>query len=215
MQIAPTVNATTPAELEEQMLILCRLTDRVQIDMADGILVNHKTVPMTYFANFCSEHEGQFVGNIFDMHLMVSEWEEVVSDLNELRSIIHINLILVHQAVFRKNSSNFFPTGLVLNPEDMVERETFKHVPAVQIMTVKPGGQGSEFLPENLAKMADLRNNGFKGEILLDGGIGEDTIPLILKQPILPDVLGIGSELTRSPAPQAEFKKLTDMIRKY
>ncbi|MFA6005571.1 MAG: hypothetical protein WC775_03765 [Patescibacteria group bacterium] len=215
MQITPTVNATTAQELEEQMILLCRLTDRIQIDVADGILINHKTIPLTHFAAFCEKHEGQFAGNIFDFHLMVSEWEDVVSDLNELRSIIHINLILVHQVVFRRNTSNFFPVGLVLNPEDTVSRETFKHVPAVQIMTVNPGPQGSPFLPQNLSKISDLRNSGYKGEILLDGGINEVTIPTILKQSVLPDVLGIGSQLTKSPSPQEEFKQLTDLIRKY
>ena len=215
MQITPTVLASTPQELEEQMIILCRLTDRIQIDVADGILVKNKTIPMAHFARFCEEREGQFVDKIFDFHLMVSEWEDVVSDLNELRSIIHINLVLVHQTVFRKNSSNFFPIGLVLSPEDIVTREMFKHVPAVQIMTVKPGHQGNLFLPKNLAKITDLRSDGFKGEILLDGGINKETIPYILKQPALPDVLGIGSELTKSTAPQEEFKELMQLIRKY
>lgn len=215
MQITPTVDAMTSEEFEEQMILMCRVSDRVQIDMADGVLVKSKTVPLDYISAFCEEHEGQFANNTFDFHLMVSEWENMVSDLNEVRSIIHINLVLVHQAVFRRNTSNFFPIGLVLSPEDMAERELFKHVPAVQIMTVKPGPQGSPFLPENLSKIADLRNSGYKGEILVDGGINETTLPLVLKQPVLPDVLCIGSQLTKSPAPQEEFKRLTDMIRQY
>lgn len=62
-------------------------------------------------------------------------------------------------------------------------------------MTVHPGAQGTPFIPEMLTKINELRENGFMGDIILDGGINNETLPLILKNKHLPTAVCPGSYL--------------------
>ena len=85
--------------------------------------------------------------------------------------------------------------GLVLNPEDDVAAnwEIIKQFNAVQIMTIHPGAQGRPFLPEMLNKIDQIRGLGFSGQIMLDGGINDKTLPLIVSHPNKPDIVCPGS----------------------
>ena len=71
----------------------------------------------------------------------------------------------------------------------------------VLVMTVNPGFGGQAFLPEMLAKIADLPQmraaHGLRFEIGVDGGINPDTAPLVAKAGA--DVLIAGSAVFRHP----------------
>jgi ribulose-phosphate 3-epimerase len=69
--------------------------------------------------------------------------------------------------------------GVVLNPDTPLDRARphFDHVDYVLIMSVFPGFGGQAFLPEVLGKVRALREEGFTGEIEIDGGINAETAP--------------------------------------
>ena len=46
----------------------------------------------------------------------------------------------------------------------------------VLVMSVFAGFGGQRFLPDVLAKVEQLRDMGFEGEVSMDGGIGPETI---------------------------------------
>jgi len=62
-------------------------------------------------------------------------------------------------------------------------------------MTIEPGFQGNKFIPEMLLKINELREHGFTGQIILDGGINDQSLPIILKNKYLPDAVCPGSYL--------------------
>ena len=75
-------------------------------------------------------------------------------------------------------------------------------------MSVNPGKQGSPFIPETLKKIEQLRLLGYRSKIFLDGGVNDQTLPLILNQKYLPDVLCPGSFLTRAKDLEKNIKFL-------
>lgn len=171
---------------------------RFQIDIADGVAVPNKTLESKDFKT------KDFPNLSFDFHLMVKDPEKELEALEEKPNVnlAFIDFQSAREAFF--NPSYPFEIGITLNPEDkpdeLAQKNFFKSIDHVLIMTVNPGFQGSPFLPEMLSKIKRLRKLGFKKKIYLDGGINDKTIKKIL--PYKNEIFGlcIGSYLTRLPA---------------
>ena len=181
---------------------------RFQIDIADGIFVPNKTIQIKDIAHL---HSLAMPNTIFDFHLMVQDPIKYIEQIKNLHGIT-LGTLLIHKAVFpdyllTTNHYPLFKFGLVLNPEDEVgtiEDTLITSLPAIQLMTVTPGFQGSPFDEKPLIKIEQLRKRGFLGEILIDGSVNEKTIPTILARHYKPDVLGVGSYLTKAPKEDLE-----------
>jgi pentose-5-phosphate-3-epimerase len=200
-----------PALLEQQvdlqkmqLLNLSKHYSRFQVDIADNTLVPNTTTQIdgllhSSFFNLVSHV-------IFDFHLMVSDPKKHIEMIKSLPKK-RVGIILIHKSVFPDYSliTNRYPLfrfGLVLNPEDDVmalSDALIISLPAIQIMTIKPGFQGSPFVEESLNKIEQLRKRGFKKEILIDGSVNDKTLPIILSLQYKPDILSVGSFLTKSP----------------
>ena len=93
--------------------------------------------------------------------------------------------------------------GVALNPATPLTaiEWVLGDIDRVLVMTVNPGFGGQAFLPEMLAKIADLSQmraaHGLHFEIGVDGGINPDTAPLVAKAGA--DVLIAGSAVFRHP----------------
>ncbi|OGK49907.1 hypothetical protein A3A56_03515 [Candidatus Roizmanbacteria bacterium RIFCSPLOWO2_01_FULL_40_32] len=156
-------------------------------------------------------------GKTFEFHLMANDYKKDIEKLHELSQILTITQVLVHLKPFLKNplssplhlsssrspyppiTSSDFNLGLVLSPEDLVVPnlstiQQFNNL-TIQIMTIEPGFQGNKFIPEMLLKINELREHGFTGQIILDGGINDQSLPIILKNKYLPDAVCPGSYL--------------------
>jgi len=175
-----------------------------QIDIADNQFVPNRTITINEITRVIQN--GRFpVDNkhYFDFHLMVNDVRQNLEDLRRLSELIKINHVLVHYPHFATDYEPFneFSVGLVLNTENSVfelkQMCNLNTIPVVQIMTVIPGFQGSPFIPEMLNKIEHLKQAGYRNKIYLDGGINEQTLPLISSLTNLPDVLCIGSFLTK------------------
>lgn len=208
MQIIPAVLEKTPHNLFSQIKRFLPYFNTFQIDIADGILVSNRTVQIEEIFRYLTENRLPNTDKLsFDFHLMVKDYEEEIKKLKKLENLIKIQNVFIHFAVFpdyRKLITDYplFSYGLVLNPEDSVEnltkRYTLNPIPSIQIMTINPGYQGSSFLPETLKKIEQLRNLGYRSEILIDGSVNKKTLPFILSQKYKPNVLVIGSYLIRA-----------------
>lgn len=214
----PSILEKTPELLFAQIQKLSAYYNYFQIDIADGIFVNNKTVQIEEIIRaFQGINPISFRPLSFEFHLMVQDYKKEVAKLDQLRKLLNIKTILIHASLSPDyslliNSCPLFSFGLVLNPEDEVSMlsKTFilKNIPIIQIMTVHPGAQGSPFVPESLLKIEQLRLNNYRNKIALDGALNETTIPNILSQKNVPDILCPGSYLTQTQELEKHVKYL-------
>ena len=193
---------------ETELKLLSSFYPRFQIDIADGIFVPNTTIQISDLSHLCTLAKPE---TIFDFHLMVQDPIKHIDLLKNIRGIV-LGIIFIHKTVFpplqllTTNYPHYF-FGLVLSPEDEVnsiDSELINALLSIQIMTVSPGFQGSPFIEKSLIKIEQLRKRGYKGEILIDGAVSEKTLPIILSKLYKPDVLGVGSYLTKSPKDELE-----------
>lgn len=204
MNVVPALLEQDVEVQKRQLLSLSRFYSRFQIDIADNIFVPNKTTQVDELND--SSFFNMAGGALFDFHLMVSD------PIKHIKSITHlpkkrVGCVLIHHSVFPpyEDLKRLYPTlrfGLVLNPEDEVSsvpEQLMVKLPSLQVMTITPGFQGSSFIEGLLIKIEQLRKRGYKGEILIDGSVNEKTLPAILAKEYKPDILGIGSFLTKAP----------------
>lgn len=203
MNVVPALLEQDVEVQKKQLLSLSRHYSRFQIDIADNIFVPNKTTQVDELLN--SSFFNIAGGVLFDFHLMVADPIKHI-DAIKLLPKKRIGTILIHYSVFPQYSDlkRLYPTlrfGVVLNPEDEVNaipEELITRLPSLQIMTITPGFQGSSFIEKLLIKIEQARKRGYRGEILIDGSVNEKTIPVILSKEYKPDILGIGSFLTKA-----------------
>lgn len=218
MQIIPAILEKTVDDFNETFNRFSSFFNRFQIDIQDGIYVYNKTVQIEeLISNITFETKKA----VFDIHLMVQNPEVEIAKLKLLKKKVKIKNIFVHLPFLTSKLLHQFPEfsiGLVINPDDSIkllsEKVNLKNVPFVQIMTIKPGPQGQDFMPNQLNKIEQLRLLGYRSNIFLDGGINDKTIPLILAKKYQPDYLCVGSYLTRC-GNILEIKRRIELIESY
>lgn len=204
MKIIPSILEPTAANYQKTLLKLSPYFSHFQIDIADGIYVSNQTALIDEIIPILTNEK--FSHLTFDFHLMVRDYKEYIEKIITINEIIKVNNVFIHYDLFPKyeilNTKYYFSIGLVLNPQDQISDLACKYnledIHCLQIMSVNPGKQGQPFLPETLKKIEQLRLLGYRNKIFLDGGINEKTIPQILAQKFLPDVLCPGSFLTKA-----------------
>ncbi|MCR4329626.1 MAG: hypothetical protein NUV65_03700 [Candidatus Roizmanbacteria bacterium] len=213
MMIVPAVLATTEQQFREQCNILLPLSPRIQIDIADGLLVPNTTVSTDYIVKYLKNNKTLFQNHTIDFHLMVQDWESVQKKIIAIRDLVTIGLILIHKLVWPVDEEPKSYQCIVYNPSENIDFMLAKKFHTVQIMTIIPGEQGGTFLPDNLPKIAQLKKKGFQGKILLDGGINSKTLPTVLSQQCLPDMIAVGSYLTTAHDPKTRFARLEKIMQ--
>lgn len=104
--------------------------------------------------------------------------------------------------------------GLAVNPETPVAAiiTLTSEVDSVLFLSVDPGFYGSQFIPEVLDKVVELRNARPGTEIGIDGGINENNIVQVAQAGV--DVIYAGSAIFLQPQPGASFRRLFNLAEK-
>ncbi len=222
MQIVPAPLVYTEEELEEQLTKLIPYFDYLAIDIADGELIEEKTIQfdqvISTLKRMASVIEKEL---IVDLDLMVKDYQKIVQRLPDLPSFVKPNVILLRPGLISKeqleklnNSGQKF--GIALHPEVSVEtiQQQFElnSISTIQILTIDPGAQGRPFMPEQLEKIEQLRNAGYRNKIFLDGGINDKTLPIILSKNFRPDVLCIGSYFSQADILKERIEKIHSLL---
>lgn len=208
MKTVPTLLTTSIQEFEEQMVLFQKYYQRIQLDIADGNLVPNVTTSIDEILELLTRNPKLVhPSTVIDFHLMVQDYKADLEKIVMLQEKnVNVNLTLVNARLLPNVSelanSHTFSIGLDIHPNDSIDTLARHYdlatIPSVQIMTVNPGFQGSPFLPEMLTKITQLREQHYTGEILIDGGVNNSTIPVIQNKKYMPDVICIGSFLTKS-----------------
>lgn len=154
--------------------------DWIHVDVMDGHFVPNITMG-PFIVAACR----QITALPLDVHLMIEQPEKFIEDFalaGASRLSVHIeenpNVLRTVQAI---RSLGVHP-GIVLNPGTPASAVTavLPFVDHVLVMTVNPGYSGQVFIPETVAKVAEVRRMldqvNPSALIEVDGGISEETI---------------------------------------
>lgn len=210
MKIYPSILQPDVNSLFYQLENLKQKYDYFQIDIADGKLVSNTTVSILDIKKHLNLLHSKFSSTSqyaisCEFHLMVENYEQAMIDLTEIANYWIIKKVVIHlKAIHRgitaydiRNPLSETSLGIALNPDEKIENNytTIQTFPYVLIMSVHPGKQGNPFIFDTLHKIKRLKERGYPGQIGLDGGINEKTLPLIQQYPVLPDFVFPGSWL--------------------
>lgn len=201
MQIIPAILAKDSEEFwlrAEEIEKLPRIT-RVQVDFCDGKFVPDKSV---------SVQELDILNPMlsWEAHLMVVEPVDFLD-----YKLLGFSLIVVHAEAFSGTSEGEkhlavtkalqeikqlgMKTGLAINPETPVHNVwAFKDlVDQFTLMTVHPGKQGGQFVPESFERVREFRELLPEGFLEIDGGVNEANIQEFTELGV--DACAVGSAL--------------------
>ena len=158
---------------------------RIQVDVMDGHFVPNITVgPLVIKA--IRRHTSLPI----EAHLMIENPEDYIDEFVASGAdyiIPHVEAAdHLHRAIQQIRSQGVKP-GVALNPSTSLAsiEEILEYVDMVLVMTVNPGFGGQEFIDSMLAKIWRLRSlideRGLECDIEVDGGIHEETAPLVVE----------------------------------
>jgi ribulose-phosphate 3-epimerase len=213
LRIAPSILSADFAKLGEEIADAERGgADWIHIDVMDGHFVPNITLgPLVV------EAIRPHTSLPLDVHLMIEEPDRYVPAFAKAGA----DLISVHVEACRHLHRTLalireqgVKAGVVLNPATPIQ--TIEHVldeqlDLVLLMTVNPGFGGQKFIPAVLPKIRALRVQadrlGLTGlHIEVDGGINEDTAPLVAEAGA--DVLVAGNAVFAEPDRAEAIRRL-------
>ena len=175
-KVIPAILESSALECRRKLQAVRQLTDRVQLDIIDGELIENRTVQ--------PQDLEPPAGLKVDIHLMVKRPKEYVMPSVKLRPYTVIvqyeGAENVGEAI-EKINSNGIRSGLAINPETDLGSigELLAVVKHVLVMAYPAGFAGQKMQPAALNRVAELRELGFDGEIGLDGGVAAENLKKI------------------------------------
>jgi ribulose-phosphate 3-epimerase len=189
-QIAPSILSADFARLGEEVRAVCAAgADLIHFDVMD----NHYVPNLTIGPLVCQALKPSTSVPV-DVHLMVKPVDRIVPDFAKAGAGIisfhfeaseHVDrtIALIHDCGCK--------AGLVLNPATPINclDHVLDKLDLVLIMSVNPGFAGQSFIPESLAKLAQVRSRidavaartGREIRLEVDGGVKVDNIASIAK----------------------------------
>lgn len=157
---------------------------------------------------------------VLDVHLMVQNPEHILPDFIDAGADIIGVQVEVTQHIHRalqiiKNGG--VKAEVVINPGTPVDmiKPVLHMVDQVLVMTVNPGFGGQKFLPETVAKIAELdalkKELGYDFDIEIDGGVNDQTVVDCYKAGAT--VAVAGSFVFDNEDPVAQINKIKDATK--
>ncbi|WP_322192150.1 ribulose-phosphate 3-epimerase [Limosilactobacillus fermentum] len=157
---------------------------------------------------------------VLDVHLMVQNPEHILPDFIDAGAdIIGVQVEAtqhIHRALqIIKNGG--VKAEVVINPGTQVDmiKPVLHMVDQVLVMTVNPGFGGQKFLPETVAKIAELdalkKELGYDFDIEIDGGVNDQTVVDCYKAGAT--VAVAGSFVFDNEDPVAQINKIKDATK--
>ncbi len=174
VEIIPSINAKTFAEVEERIKKVEPYAKWCHIDVTDGVFSSHET-----WRNPKDLLNLETPLNI-EVHLMVSNPDEVIDDWlmpPVKRVIVHAEAIQNFDLIREKCRDRGIELGVAVNPETSAEafEPYIGKADVFLFLTVPPGPSGNPMHPNTMGKVASLRKSCPECIIEVDGGVNEET----------------------------------------
>lgn len=196
--IAPSLLSADFSRLKEEVRAVEEAgADLLHLDVMDGLFVPNLT-----FGPLVISAIRPHTKLPLDVHLMIVQPERYIKEFAEAGAdliCVHAEASLhLHRTITQIKEQGKL-VGVSLNPHTPPEFLDYvlELLDFVLIMTVNPGFGGQKFIPQCLPKIEKLKNTivkrGLKTLIEVDGGINEETAPLVLSAGA--DILVAGSAI--------------------
>ncbi len=204
IRLVPAILTEDPKILETMIRLAETFTDYVQVDVMDGQFVPSRSISW-------ADMEGLPVKLRWEVHLMVQHPEEYLAGFRRAgaqRAIFHYEATQAPQKVIAAARTLGLEAGLAVNPETPVSAilSLVDNLDSVLFLSVNPGFYGSRFIPEVMAKVAELRRIRPEIEIGVDGGIKEANISQVAKSGV--NLIYVGSAVFLQPQPAESYRRL-------
>lgn len=157
--------------------------DYLHVDIMDGKFVQNKSYTISEVEKF-----SKLTSKKLDVHLMVSNPVKYIDSL----SMLNVGYITFHYEsvkkpldVIEKIKNNGIRAGISIKPSTNIKEilDLVPYLDLILIMSVEPGKSGQKFMESVLYKIEVLRKfideNHYKTLISVDGGINDETFPLV------------------------------------
>ncbi len=210
--VIPGILEATQEKALQKINLLAGVTPKIQLDIADGELVSGKTfLDISFLSSLPTMPSPQHPVHI-QLHLMVQKPEAMLMFLPPVVKEVCIQAEafmykpLCMEAFDDVLKAKNIRAGLSFNTKTPFEdfSDCLTKCDFVQFMSVDPGAQGRPFIMESLDKIARFKERFPNVTLQVDGGIAQDTLPMVIEAGA--DDLIVGSAIFNSPDPVESYK---------
>lgn len=212
--IAPSLLAANFFDLKSDLTMINNSeADWLHLDIMDGAFV-----PNISFGLPVLQSLRPHVNKPFDVHLMIQNPDRYIRDFKEAGADwlnVHYEACAHLHRTIQTIHAEGMKAGVTLNPHTPVAllEDIIADVDLVLLMSVNPGFGGQKFIPNTYNKVSQLKElilrKNSKALIEIDGGVDNQTAPLLLKAGA--DVLVAGSYVFKSANPLQTIKELKSL----
>lgn len=220
MKVVPAILTSDIDSFWDQIERLLPFYNYFQVDIMNGTYGENKTISLKNILESVESKKNICEKIKVDFQLIIKNPENYYGEINKLKTKLDIKYLIIHYKIKPKIDLLYDKLGLnmgiAIDPDDSIAQFLSEYninsIKNIVIMTVFPRSQGLPFLEYPLDKIEQLRNAGYRYNISVDGGVNENTIPLIMSKKFQPDYLNIGSYFSKAENLEENIKNVKQLI---
>lgn len=184
--------------------------DSLHVDIMDA----HFVPNLSFGPAVVSALKKEFPAYHQDVHLMMDNPENYIDEFikNGAGAVtVHAEIPGDVAEILRAIREKGVKAGVSVKPKTDAEaiRALLPLCDLVLVMTVEPGFGGQKFMPDMMPKIRALREMGYKGQIMVDGGINAETAKEAVAAGA--DALVMGTALLKADDPAAVVRACKEL----
>jgi len=173
VQIAPSILSADFGKLNEEIAEIEDYCEWIHVDVMDGHFVPNLTFGAPVVKCIKSKKP-------LDTHLMIANPGDYIEDFakaGSARIVVHSEAVDDLPGILKDIKALGVECGVSIKPKTPVSdiADVLDMCDEVLVMTVEPGFGGQSFMADMVPKIMELRDLGFGGDIVIDGGINAGT----------------------------------------